>query len=1163
MRFNVLAMTCLALASVSVTAFAQNASVNGQVFDTQQTLVSGATVTLTNTATKTSVQVQADDHGSFILPPVDPGHYQLKALAPGFAPTLVTDLTLETGQSKVLKIVLRPGQTESIEVSTTPPELTTDRPDRSVTIEPVFVQNIPLNIRNPLQQINDAPGVTKGDDGLSGQNYTSESRSNTFRINGTKGSTTDTLIDGATNTTAYYNQDAGIPGVDSIEETRVFTDAYAPEYGRTSGGIVTYSLRSGTNDLHGSVFEFYRNEVMDANGFNANQAGLPRGSFGRNQFGFRIGGPVVLPKIYNGRQKTFFFFSYDGLRDTTAGSFTATVPTALERTGDFSHTFDAKGNLITIYDPSTSASNANGSNFTRTPFMGNKILNPNPIGLALLSLYPLPNQPGVGSSNINNFFSNAPGTDDNNSFDTRIDHKFNDKHSIFGHYTNFTNHIHYNDYFGNGLSPEDADDRIPGKNIDVDHTWILSKDVVFEHHFSWAHSESNRDESVLKSPASLGFGVAVTPGITANMTPQLGLSGATATGSESTLGNYYPYERNYSSVWQYAADASWLKKNHIFKFGIDLRRYPVQLWDPEQMDINAGIKFTDGPNSTTPAPSADSGSGMAELLLGLATVQSGYEPETQSVHYYYGFYAQDTYKVTPRLTATYGLRYSYETGDIEKNNLLNYIDTKAPSPIASQVPSIPNLHGGVGIPGLYDTSTELQVPEKRHFDPRLGLAYQANDKTYVRAGFGIFHHPAAAWQQYPNADAGIRVSTSIDAQSNGVVPLAGYDLSNPFPSGLPQPFGGAAGLSIDLGQSVAGPPRNQAIPYEIQYSLDVQRALPAGFFITAAYVGNEGNHLMNPLQLNQIPDSDLALGSQLTATVANPFYHVITDPSSTLGTSTTTANQLLRPYPQFLNFEVINSGVGHSTYNAAQFTVEHRMKQGLAVLFAYTFSKALDNVGEMTSVAGTYTGFQDVYCPRCDKSRSDQDETHVVRWSTSYELPFGPHKQFLNHGFAAAALGGWTASTVYTFDSGRPLAVSATNNSHSFSGGGYRPNIVPGVSPKLSGGSPHGSHIQAGATYFNPAAFVQPANFTFGNANRYLSNINNPYNWNLDAMLEKSQYFGERYVLTFRGEAFNALNNVIFSGPTTSVSSATFGKIASLSQSNTPRNIQVSARFTF
>ena len=1151
---------------LSMTLHAQNASVTGEVVDPGHAGIKGSVVTLTNVNTRVKVETRSAANANFILPPVAPGSYEIKAEAGGFAPAVVTGMTLEVGQSKVLTLVLRVGAVQqSIEVTDTPPELTTDRADRSLMIEPAFVEDIPLNIRNPLQLINVPAGVTKGNDGLSGQNHTSESRSNTFRSNGAKAATTDVLIDGAANTTAYYNQDAGIPGADSVQETRVYTDAYAPEFGRTSGGLVAFALRSGTDRLHGSAFEYYRNETMDANGYNANLAGLPRGSFSRNQFGFRIGGPVVIPKLMSRHDKTFFFFSYDGLRDTSAGSFTGTVPTAVERQGDFSQTYDANGNLIVIYDPSSTTPNSKGTNYTRTPFMGNKLLNLNPIGKAILALYPMPNQPGIGKSSQNNFFSNAPGTDDNNSYDIRIDHQFNDRNSMFGHYTDFTNRIHYNDYFGNGLSPEDADDRIPGKNLDVDHTWVIKPNLIFEHHMSWAHSESNRAEAVHKTPASLGFNATnVAPGITATMSPQITISGATATGSESTLGNYYPFEQNESSVWQYAASASWEKGKHILKSGIDIRRYPVQLWDPQQLSINAGTKFTNGPNTASPSPSTDSGSGMAELLLGLATATSGYEPVTRSSHYYFAGYAQDVWRMTDKLTVTYGLRYGYETGDVENENLLNYIDTTSASPLNGKVQSLPNepalptLVGGVGIPGLNGTSRQLQIPEALHFEPRLGAAFQLNDKTILHAGLGIFYHPAAAWQQYPNADGAIRTSTSIDAQPNGVQPLAGYDLANPFPSGLPAPYGNSAGLGIDLGQSIAGPGRQQNVPYQIQYSFDVQRSLPANFVVTAAYAGNEGVHLMVPLYLNQIPDADLALGATLRTTVANPFYGAITDPTSTLSTSAVTYEQLVRPFPQFTGVEVLNSGVGHSTYNAGQLTVEHRAKQGLSVLFAYTFSKAIDNVGEMTSVAGTYAGFQDLYCPRCDKSRSDQDETHVLRWSTRYELPMGHQKPFLNKGILAQIAGGWAVSGIYSFDSGRPLTVSATNFSYSFNGGTFRPNAT-GISDK----EPGGAQMKLGGYYFNPAAFAQPANYTFGTASRHLADINNPYSWNLDAMLEKETHVGEKYVASFRLEAFNGLNNVVFSGPTTSVTSATFGQMATLSQSNTPRNVQISVRFTF
>ena len=1168
MRYTRLVGAFIVASFLNLPLLAQNASVSGQVVDPQHAVLSSATVTLTNTDTQVKVQAVTNEKGGFSLPPVAPGHYAVTAAAQGFTSTILTDVTLEIGESRVLTLELKMGSVQQIvEVTSTPPELNTSTADRGLLIEPTFVESIPLNIRNPLQLIDFSAGVTKGDDGLSGTDSTSESRTNTFRINGAKSASTDVLIDGAANTTAYYNQDAGIPGVESVQEFRVYTDAYSPEFGRTSGGLVSYALHTGTNRLHGSVFEFYRNEDLDANGYNANNTNpiTPRGHFGRNQYGATLGGPVVIPKLYNGHDKTFFFVSYEGLRDTSAGSFTGTVPTALERTGDFSQTRDAKGNLIVIYNPATTKT---GTNYSRTAISGNNInnLGPlNPVGVALVNLYPLPNRPGTGGSDLNNFFSNAPGTDNNNSFDIRIDHQLSAHQSIFGHITNFTNHINYNDYYGNGLSPEDANDRLPGKNIIVDHTWTIRQNLILEHHFSWAHSESNRAETVSKTPASLGFNASnVAPGITANLTPSVSISGPSAVGSYSSLGNFYPFEANYSSVYQYAAAMTWVKGKHTVKYGIDLRRYPTQLWDPEQTSITSGgsttgANFTNGFSSGTTSIT-DSGNGVADLLLGLGTVSSGYEPETQSVHYYGAVFAQDAFKINPHLTVTYGLRYNYETGDVEKNNLLNYLNTTAVSPLQAQVPSL-TLTGGIGIPGLYGTSRELQNPGKVDFDPRLGIAYMFNEKTIIHSGFGIFRHPAAAWQQFPNADGGIRTTTSVDAEPNGVTPLPGYQLSNPFPTGLTPPAGNAAGLAIDVGDSVEGPLRKQNIPYQINWSLDIQRALPADFVITAAYVGNEGVHLMVNEQLNQLPDADLALGSKLLTLVPNPLYGLI-DPASSVNTPTVKNSQLLRPFPEYQNFEGNNIGAGHSTYNAAQLTVEHRLKHGLAVVFAYTYSKAIDNVGEMTSVAGTMGAVTDTYCPRCDRSVSDQNETHVLRWSTRYELPFGSGRQFLNQGFIKHIVGGWALSTIYQIDTGRPLALSYTNVSNLDSSSTLsRPNIIPGVSDKEPGGPQ--IKLNGSGIYFNKAAFTATPTYSFGTASRYLPDVNSPTAWDLDSMLEKNTRLSERYTLTIRAEMFNALNNVTFSGPTTSFTSASFGEEATLTQSNTPRNVQLSLRLAF
>ena len=1134
---------------------AQSARVSGHVTDSTQGAVRTCAVVLQNTATQAEFRTVTTEAGAFLLPPVPPGTYEISASAPGFATARLTGLTLEVGESNVINLVLQPASMHDVvEVVDTPPELTTDRPDRSVVIDRTFVASIPLNVRNPLQLINFSPAVTKGDDGLSGQNVTSESRTNTWRINGAKGATTDIAIDGATDTTAYYNQAGGIPGVDAVQEYRVYTSAYAPEYGRTSGGTVAYALRSGSNAVHGSLFEYLRNSDLDSNGFNANKAGQPIAAFRRNQFGGTFGGPVALPKLYHGKDKTFFFVSYEGLRDSSAGSFTGTVPTALERAGDFSQTRDANGALIVMYDPSTTrldpTAPAGTTRYIRTAFPGNVIPanQINPIATKLLSYYPMPNEPGVGQSSTNNYFSNAPGTNNNDRIDARFDQRISDRQLLYAHLDWFSNNIIQNNYYGNGMAAVNSNDFIPGFNIMLHHTWSISPSLVFDHHLSWAHSESNRTAPVEVNASQLGFPDSVAPGITDQMVPQLSMTRA------SSLGNNYPFEDNESSVWQYAGDISWLKGIHTFKFGYDFRAYPVQLFDPQQLTISATKNFTGGPNPN--AAVADSGSGVADLLMGAAGVTSGYAPETKSRHDYIGFYAQDTARVTPRLTLTYGLRVNYETGDVEDQNQLNYIDLTSTSPLAGQVPGFPNLVGGVGIPGLNGTGRQVQIPRGVHLDPRLGAAFQLDAKTVIHSGFGIFHHPLAAWEQYPNALGTTRTVNSISTLSDNVTPL--FNLSNPFPGGLPQPYGNNAGLAIALGQNITGPLHTQDIPYQANWSFDIQRQLPLHLVVTAAYVGNVGVHLMTPIQLNQIPDSDLAMGSKLLSVVSNPFSGVINDSTSTLSLATVQTAQLLRPYPQFLNVKAINVGAGHSSYQAGQLTVEKRMSQGLAVLFGYTYSKAIDNVGEMTSVAGTRNGPQDNYCLACDRSLSDQNQPFAVRLATRYELPFGPGKGLARSGLAAKAFGGWSLGAFYTVDAGRPVAVSSPNNSNSLGGGtGMRPNAT-GVSAALPGGP----QICDNCLYFNPAAFSQTPQFAFGNVSRYLPDVNNPTASNLDANIEKSTSFGERYHLVFQAELFNATNHVVFAGPTNSITSATFGKII-LSQSNSPRQVQFSLRLRF
>jgi hypothetical protein len=1138
--------------------FAQNASVSGQVLNAGGAAVPGAAITLLNTDTQVTLKSVSDSSGVFILPALTAGRYQASVSSEGYSGWVQSGIVLEVGAKYELKPMLQVGSvSQSVTVTATAPEIKTEDSDLSIVTETALVENIPLDVRNPLQEVNFTAGVTQSNSLTAGTNATTQSTTNTFYINGTKGGESDITIDGATNTINYDTHAAGaIPGLDAVREFRIYTAAYSPEFGHIAGGIESFTIKSGTNDLHGGVWEYYRNDVFDANGYNANAASQGKPSFQRNQFGGQIGGPVIFPRLYHGRSKTFFFFSYEELLDSTPGAgFTTTVPTALERNGDFSKTFNTNGSQLAIYDPSTLLAGV------RTPFSGNIIPSSrfNSVGSALLALYPLPNKAGVSGSDQNNFFSNAPSTDRNYSYDIRIDHKFSDRQSIFGHVDEFNDYILYGAVFGRpSLTPQNSNDYIPGRNIMVDHTWVMSPSVVFEHHLSWAHMESHRGSVDPLGTSQFGIPANATPGLTATFTPQV-----EATASQlGQLGNSEPYERNPNSVYQYAASVSWVKGIHVMKFGADLRLYRDQLYDPQLLTVNTSKTFTGGPNAGS--PSGATGNAVAELLLGQATVTSGYAPQVNFGHQYYAGYAMDTAKFTHNLTVTYGLRYSYEGADAARNNALSYLDTASPSPIASQVPSIPNLIGGVGVVGLNGAGRSLQVPGKLHFEPRLGVAYSLDSKTVVHAGAGIFWHPTATYQTNPASFGFTRKSTSIDAGTDGVTPL--YNLSNPFPSGLPAPYGnnptalpgnntGSGPLSIELGQSISGNGRNQSDSHQETWSVDIQRALPGGFVATATYVGSVGIDLLGAVQLNQLSDANLALGTALNKVVPNPFYGVITDPSSLLSKSTIQQGYLLRAYPQFLNFQLLNNGWGRSTYEAAQLTLEHRLGHGLSFLLGYTYSRNRDNIGEL----GTSSSIQDNGCLKCEWSVADLDQTNVLRVSGLYQLPFGRQMQFLNRGLSSQILGGWELGFTYQYNTGQPLSLTSPVQSASLgSGSPMRPTLVSGQSIAQTVINPKTGQVSS----FNPAAFTQTGTYAFGNAPRYLSSVRFPSRTNLDVLLQRKLRINERMSLTLRFEAMNALNTVIFGGPDVNVTDTNFGYNPHV-QANTPRIAQVSGRFAF
>src|SRR5262245_30150579 len=546
------------LVCAAATVEAQSTTVQGLLRDQSDAVVPNAAVELKNIKTEVVVRTVGNDQGLFLFPPVVPGDYMLQAETTELKAT-VNGLKLEVGESRTVNITLLPRQLEQdITVEAAAPQLITERPDRGNVVESEFVENVPLNVRNPLQLINFAQGVTQANSNASGTNVVSQSYTNSFRINGSKGSTTEILLDGAANTVAYANQAANVPQVDAVREFRVLTTAYAPEYGRTSGGVVTYAMQSGSNGFHGTAFEYLRNSVLDANGFNANKSGKPKNHLERNQFGYSVGGPVLLPRIYAGRNRTFFFTSYEGLRETAAGNYVGTVPTARERQGDFSQTLDAGGNLITIYDPATTrldpSAPAGVTRYIRDAFTGNVIPRDrfNQTGYQILSYYPVPNQAGIGKSSMNNYFSSAPTKSDQNRLDLKIDHQINDHHSFSARWDRFQNVNTYASVYGTLFSPQAGNNRIPGINWELRHTWVINSKLIFEHHFSYGHSESNRTSPNLGfDPTSLGFSPSVTAGAATKQFPTVTASRVGSIGTQAGI-----LERNRSTVWQYAASTS-------------------------------------------------------------------------------------------------------------------------------------------------------------------------------------------------------------------------------------------------------------------------------------------------------------------------------------------------------------------------------------------------------------------------------------------------------------------------------------------------------------------------------------------------------------------------------------------------------------------------------
>lgn len=1111
---------------------ATSAQLNGTVQDPNGASIPGATVTLSNPDIGFSRQITTTDNGLYTFTLIPPGTYQLKVEKTGFATFLQSNIVLAVGQSSSLNAQLQVGNVnQTVEVTAQAPVLNTGNADLSSEVSSKQAVELPLNIRNVYGLVELDSGVNNSQQFQAlnppGSQGNVDQDIAFFNFGGGRFGTTAFLLDGAWDGAGDWDGVIYVPTVDELQEFKIQTNSFSPQYGLSMGNYVNAVTKSGTRSFHGDAFEFLRNNHLDANNYFNNLEGLARPQFKRNQFGFTAGGPVYIPHFYKQREKTFIFGTYEGLRQQTPTTLIATVPTALQRQGNFSQTFNQNGTLATIYNPFTTQF-VNGQ-YVRTPFPNNVIPSSllNPVAMNLLNYYPEPNSPGNPLTGANNFAGTAGLPTDSDQYTIKVDENISEKQNFFLRWSQKRQFKQLEGEFFGATNPGGNGTLAPDNRFEGGggYTYVFSPTFVMSLTFGWGRwVEGRKPQGVPFDVTTVGLPASLNTYNPPGAFPTVNITGYQNLGSGSL--NATPREAR-----TYAADFTKNLGAHNLSMGFMGIAFFLNTYNSAQASFNFSPDFTQGPFPTS--ANSDTGSGMASFLLGTGDNSSGGISDTAEAAYSkkdYGMYLNDDWKVNKNLTLNLGIRYDIQTPPTDRFNRLSYF-TFAPSPINNQVPGM-NLLGNL----QYVNSNQRGVYNTNYtnFAPRVGLAYSPVKNFVFRAGYGIFYTPAMEFGDYQGLTLnGFSQTTPYVGTLNGVTPQ--NLLSNPFPTGLLAPVGEANGGATNVGQTIDAVLRNRASPYVQQWTANMQYQL-GNTVLQAAYIGNHGLKLLfgTTYELDQLPPADLALGNQLLAPVANPFFGIIT--SGALSGPTIPYGQLLRPYPEYTGVENVQPPSASSSYNAMALSANHRFSNGIQFLVSYTWSKYLTNSeGPEGWTNGQAQSVQNWDDNALEKSVMIDDIPRSLVASYVYELPVGTGRKFApSNKIVNGVIGGWQVAGISSFKDGFPLAITnATNNSNSF-GGNQRPNVL--TNPTLSSPSIY--------EWFNTAAFAQPAAFTFGDAPRTLPYLRAQGTLNTDMTLQK--YWGlwnETSKLQLRAEFYNLFNRTQFFAPGTTFGTSSFGVI--------------------
>lgn len=1153
-------------------------TISGLVTDPTGAPVSSAQVTVIEVHTAAKLQTTSNSSGQYTVPFLAPGDYDIDVTAQGFKHFVRNGVHVGAGDHPNIDVSLQLGNTQqTISVTADAPLVNSENATVGQAITEKEVENLPLNGRTPLTLASLATGViATGQPGLIHPFDLGGAAG--WSIAGSPSQVNEILVDGSPDAT-WDGRLAYSPPADAVQEVRVKAFDNDASFGHSGSGTINQILRSGTNSLHGSLYEFNQPNTLIANPWFNNAKGQPAPVLHYNQYGLTAGGPVILPKVYDGRNKLFWFFAWEGLKDSQPNPTFVTVPTPAERSGDFS------GIKTVLYNPYSAAQNSKGI-ITRTPIPGNNLNNVpggiNPIALALLNYYPLPNTTPNGANGTLNYFSSAPTVDNYSNELGRLDYNMSERNRISLNLRHTGYSQIKNDYFGNKTTASELTRENQGGTIDdvftVNPTNVLDVRLNFTR-MNEAH-----------------------PSLTAGFDPtSLGLPAYLATNSEHlqfpifSFTNYQDLGSNGANVLPsqslqlYASWSSVIKK-HTLKFGVDARQYNLNA----ASFGNSTGSFTFGNAWTRQASNSSStvavGQDMASFLLGLPTSGS-FDLNASSAwfQHYAGVFVQDDWHVRPNLTLNLGVRFDYDGPYTEKyGRTVDGFDFTAVNPIAAMaavayaknpIPQLPAsafpVNGGLTYPRAvngtaYETTSRL-------VSPRAGFAWspgKLRGKTVISGGFGMFVQPITIAQLATTGkystnpilnQEGFSQSTAMVTTTNGNLTPA-TTLTNPFPGGnILQPVGSSLGIQTFLGQSVSFLAPQQKNPYAVRWNFGIQHQLGTNTLLEVVYMGNHGVHLpvaytqLNglPMQyLSTLPVRDTALINTLSANVANPFYGL---PNTTAATSkTTSVAQLLSAYPQYpLGEGSGGSGIvennlelGSSYYQSVSGRLQRRFSNGLTFVGNYSFSKLIER--------DNWLNFPDT---QLEKRISPFDHPNRFVLAISYDLPVGKGRRFNPHSrLLDAFVGGWNLNSVYTYQTGAPLLWT--------SGGTTAPGdyIYNGAPLNFNNRQVNGPAFNINAFDTNNADQLQYHIRTFSTT---FPNLRQDAINEWDVSLLKRFFLTETRFFELRGEAYNLVNHPVFgapgqtssAGPVVAETNTSFGYITF--QDNRSRSLQLGARFVF